>query len=158
VIGGVVGVRSLPVMGPEWTPDVTITYEADSTPILWARQWGAGRLLYCSAALAPTVLMSGAKRSVVDRILERAAHHIRRKVRPLSPNTTCLSVEGDTGDAVAIFAPEISRRAGRPFAVSLPAGNYRDLWSETLISVPESTVLHLTAEDGIAILAKVEVV
>lgn len=156
VIGSVVGVRSLPVMGPEWTPDVTITYAADSTPILWARRWGAGRLLYCSAALAPTVLMSGAQRSVVDRILERATAQISRIARPLSPHTTCLCVEGDAGDAVAIFAPEVTRRAGRPFTVSLPSGQYMDLWSENLVSVPHSSVLQLTGDDGIAILVKVD--
>lgn len=152
LLGEVTGVRSDVVVSEEWEPIPDLTYAHDATPVIWERKWGKGCLVYVSASLATSLLERQAPRTVVGAILRHASRMIFPELRPLSPETTVLKVEGSAGSAWGIFAPEITRRAGMPFAVSLTPGRYRDLWSDELHTVGANRVLTLTDRDGVSLL------
>ena len=153
-IGDVTGVRSDVVVNDEWQPNTDLTYAQDGTPLLWERRWGQGRIVFASASLATSLLEKEASRTAVIAILRYASRNILTGVRPLSPNTTVITVEGLAGQAWGIFAPEITRRSGTPFVVSLTPGQYRDLWSGEVHSVSPNRVLALRDQDGISLLVR----
>jgi len=153
-LGEVTGVRSDVVVSEDWQPVSDLIYAHDATPLLWERQWGSGRIIYASASLATSLLEKDVPRTVVTAVLRHASRTISLDVRPLSASTTVSKVEGPAGAAWGVFAPEITRRAGRPFAVSLAPGNYRDLWSNEMHSVDSNRLLKLNDRDGVALLVR----
>lgn len=154
-LGVVTGVRAaIEVETDAWSAVEPIVYAHDSLPVVWQRTWGRGRLIYTSASLATSMLEPGSPREVAAAVLAIAADQIDRVVRPLSPATTVLSVVGDTGLAHGVFAPEISRRRGEPFAVSISPGRYVDLWTDDTHTVSASQILQLRGADGIALLVE----
>ena len=150
----VTGVRSDVVVDSEWASFPDLTYANDGVPLLWERPWGAGRLVYSSASLATSLLERATPRSVVTAVLRHASRDIHPELRPLSPATTVLHVQGTTGRAWGIFAPEITRRSGRPFAVALRPGRYRDLWSHESHKVGANQILQLHGRDGVALIVR----
>jgi len=154
LLGHVTGVRSDVVVNEDWQPVSDLVYANDATPLIWEREWGSGRLVYTSASLATSLLEKDLPRTVVTAVLRHASRAISPGVRPLSASTTVNKVESPAGSAWGIFAPEITRRAGRPFTVSIAPGNYRDLWSNEKHSVTSNRLLTLTGRDGVALLIR----
>ena len=103
-------------------------------------------------ALGPALLHDPASAVLARHVLSTAVGDRGRPIRPLSPDTITLLLDGTRHDAVAVFGPEPPERAGQPLRVALPPGGYTDLWSTTDHSVGLDGELKLLAPDGIAVL------
>lgn len=137
-----------------WTAVPELVFAHDSSPVLWRRPWGRGWIYLCRAALAVTVAGDRARREVLDAVLDLASRPIERPVRPLSPLTVAMRVDGERGSAIGVFGPPVLRRRGEPLAMAVPRGAYLDLWSGTRHEVGHSRTLTLDSPDGIALLVQ----
>jgi len=150
-VGTVVGARNdVAIEDAAWHADPALVFSRDGRPVLWEREWGAGRLLYCTAALAASLPNTQEPAMAAAYVLARAAEHIARDVRPLSAATSVYRVDGETGTAWGVLAPSIAERAGRPVTLALPPGAWRDVWTGTAHTVAPDGLLTLDAIDGLA--------
>lgn len=153
--GSVSGVRSaIEITDPAWHRLGNLAYQHDGKAVLWQRKWGQGRLIYCTAALSPSVLRFSVDRGATAQILDAAASEIAIEARVTNGGATILPVTGDRGAAVGIFAPATDLRDGRRLGLDLRPGRYRDLWSQADHEVDSTGHLELFSSDGIALLVR----
>lgn len=122
-----------------------------SVPCVWSRRFGAGRVVLASGALGPSVVHADSSRPFIQALLTEALAG-PPTTRPLVPSTVALSIVGERLDAVGVFAPPSSDRAGQPLRIALPPGGYRDLWAGADVQVGATGEVSLEAVDGIAVL------
>ena len=152
-LGRLVGVRSdVAIEDPTWSCAGDLTFRHESRPLLWTRAWGAGSLAYCPGALARSTVELVEAGPVVAYILSRATTKLQRTIKPLSPNTFTLRVEGDNGNAIGVFSTDALQRDGEPFVVQVPAGDYEELWTGQTHYVGKDGLLALQNAEGIALL------
>lgn len=154
--GRIIGVRSRVETSDEWAALPRFTWADSGSPVIYRRRWGSGTLLYSTAALAPSLFGGGESRVVASKVLASCLDIDLTNVRPISPKTSVISVNGEKSKAWGVFAPPRSRRLGAEFHVSLPSGEYLDLWSGQALTVGRDAVARLDGQDGIAVLIPVE--
>jgi hypothetical protein len=150
--GELVGVRSRIVLSEEWVPRPRFTWADSGRPVTSERPWGEGRLVYSTAALAPSLHRGGVYRLEASKILTDMVADSVASVRPLSPHTSVIALRGEKSCGWAVFAPPRLRRRGNSFHVSMEPGHYVDVWSGVDIVVGADRVATLDGEDGIAVL------
>lgn len=138
-------------LDPSWQPDDEVQLAADGRPVLWQRDYGAGRVLMFSGALGPAIVSDVRTRAVARAVLSRAVGS-RPSVRPMSSGAVTLRALGERGDAIAVVGPPAERRGGGPLRIALPTGKYEDLWSSGAVAVESDGMVLLPAADGIAVL------
>lgn len=138
---------------PAWSADDQLRLPLSShAPCLWRRDYGAGRVLLVGGALGPALLHDPASAVLARHVLTTAVATWERPIRPLSPDTITLLIDGAERDAVAVFGPEPPERAGQPLRLALPAGSYTDLWTGDSLTVGVDAEMTLPAPEGIAVL------
>lgn len=150
--GELVGVRSRVSVSEDWIPRSRFTWADSGTAVFFERAWGRGRLVYSTAALAPSLHRGGEFRLQASRLLADGLADVAIDVRPLSPKTSVIALRGEKSLGWAVFAPQRLRRLGNAFHVSIEPGRYLDVWSGTEVAVGTDRVARLDGEDGIAVL------
>ncbi len=154
-LGRLVGVRNdVTVEDRAWCCQGDVVFHYRSVPLLWAREWGAGRLAYCTGALARSLVELTDARPVASYVLSQVIRGVVPAVRPISPNTFILRVDGDRGSAFGVFSADAPQRGGEPFVVRLRPGSYDDLWTGRTHDVANDGLLTLQSTDGISLLVR----
>ena len=125
--------------------------EHGSSPCVWSRRFGQGRVVLVAGALGPSLVPAGSSRGLARALLTEVMPGLP-SVRPLTPLTIALPIRGQRLDAVGVFAPPAPDRAGQPLRLGLPPGRYRNIWTGDDVHVCDTGETSLHAVDGIAVL------
>lgn len=139
--------------GPAWSADEHLRLpSAGHAPCLWRRPYGNGTVMLFGGALGPALVHDASSATLARYVLSTALEDHVREVRPLSPHTMMLVLDGADTIAIAVFGPEAPDRAGQPLRLALPPGAYTDLWTGECHQVDSGGELTLAALDGLAVL------
>lgn len=151
--GRVAGVRSdIEIVSSEWTPDPAVTFTSDSSPVIWSRSWGKGRIVYVCTSLPRSLLLTEDSRGLIHYVLDLAPRSRPSVVRPLSPATTALGVEGERGRAILLFASPLALSGRNRLSAVVAPGIYEDLWNGRTVRVDSSGRFRCEGDSAIALL------
>lgn len=148
--------RSIPDFDPRapWKPWEELRFEADGAPCVWERGYGNGRFVFVNGLIAPSVLHKPNEARGTKYFLQKLLAPHRLPVRPaaFAHGAFALALLCQKGTITAILANSAKDRGAKPLQIFAPEGEYLDLWSGQPVRVPQTGIIPLPAEDGIALL------
>lgn len=142
----------LEFIDPAWSAWEDVRVGDDTAPLIWERSFGRGRALVFAGSLGPSLVADPRLDALVRHVVRSSVPHLVDEARPLSPDAMVLPVQGATGTALGVFAPDRVGRLGQPIRLKLAPGRYRDLWNGGVVDATGQGEAVIDPPDGIAVL------
>jgi hypothetical protein len=148
------GARGNPSQTDEaWEAHPAWCYQDDQSPLIWSRGWGKGRLIYFRGMLSPSLIEHPCFRerapALLASLLEPASGW---PARPRLPSAQAWGLVIPVETAQTTVYVVLTEESDAKSMLRLPAGEWRDDWTDQTWNLSTGRDIPCSGEDGIRLL------